>query len=106
MLKHLLVPTILCALGTSAATAEVIEISPDETVLVERYVREIPTPPPVIEEHMTLRPGSIIPEGVPLRPFEGNARLARYAFFVSVDHKIVVADPRTREVVRILDQRD
>jgi hypothetical protein len=97
---------IAVAASMSPALAQnVIAISPDETVLVERYVREIPEPPPVIEEHMTLRPGSIIPEGVPLRPFENVEGLKRLAFFVSVDHKIVVADPRTRMVVHILDQK-
>lgn len=87
-----------------ASAQEVIEISPGDTVLVERYVREAP-PPPVIEEHMTLRPGSIVPAAVPLRPFDGQPSLSRYSFFVSVDHKIVVTDPKTRVVVRILDQK-
>lgn len=98
----------LCALASAAVPAlaqDVVEISPDDTVLVERYVREIPAPPPVIEEHMTLRPGSVIPEGVQLNRFEDHPSLDRYAYFVSVDHKIVVADPRTRVVVRILDQK-
>ena len=91
--------------GTRASADELIELSPGDTVLVERYVRAIPEPPPVIEEHMTLRPGSILPEAVPLRHFEGQPSLERYGFFVSVDHKIVVVDPRTRTVVRILDQK-
>lgn len=82
-----------------------IEISPGDAILVERYVQEVPVPPPIIEEHMTLRPGSVIPEGVPLTKFEKAPSLARYGFFVSVDHKIVVADPGTRVVVRILDQK-
>ena len=84
---------------------DVVEIAPGDTVLVERYVREIPAPPPMIEQHQTLRPGSVLPEGVPLNRFEGEAKLDRYAFFVSVDHKIVVVDPRTRIVLRILDQK-
>ena len=92
------------ASATPAFAQRVIEISPDETVLVERYVREIPEPPPIIEQDMTLRPGSVIPEAVPLRPFEKIAALSRYAYFISVDHKVVVADPQTRVVVRILDQ--
>ena len=103
-MKIVLIGTLI-ALATPALAQEVVEISPDETVLVERYVREIPEPPPVIEEHMTLRPGSVIPEGVPLRPFDNVAALHRYGYFVSVDHKIVVADPKTRVVVRILDQK-
>lgn len=105
-------PSLIFALGTMAAASippalaqEDIEISPEDSVLVERYVREIPAPPPVIEEHMTLRPGSVIPAAVPLQRFKGTPSLARYAYFVSVDHKIVVADPATRVVVRILDQR-
>lgn len=94
-------------LGTMgmAQAQEVIEITPDDQVLVERYVRAVPVPPPIIEEHMTLRPGSVIPEAVPLRRFEGQPALERYAYFVSVDGKIVVADPRSRVVVRILDRR-
>ncbi len=92
------------AIAAPALAQRFIEITPDETVLVERYVRESPEPPPIIEQDMTLRPGSVIPEAVPLRPFERIAALSRYAYFISVDHKIVVADPRTRVVVRILDQ--
>ncbi len=101
----------LCGAFTLALTAmaaradEIIDISPGDTVLVERYVRAVPEPPPIIEEHVTLRPGSVLPAAVPLRRFEGQPSLDRYAFFVSVDHKIVVVDPRTRVVVRILDQK-
>ena len=81
-----------------------LQVSPEETVLIERYVREEPEVP-IIEEHMTLRPGSIIPEGVPLRVFSKNTELARFAYFISVDDKVVIADPRTRTVVRILDKK-
>ena len=95
----------LALIAVGARADEIIEISPGDTVLVERYVRAIPEPPPIIEEHMTLRPGSVLPEAVPLRRFEGQPSLDRYAFFVSVDHKLVVVDPRTRVVVRILDQK-
>ena len=104
-MKTIVALALLTVIAAPAAAQQLIEISPDETVLVERYVRESPLPPPVIEEHMTLRPGSVIPEGVPLRPFEKVAALDRYVYFVSVDHKIVVADPHTRVVVRILDQK-
>lgn len=81
-----------------------IEVSPEDSLRMERYVRE-ETDVPVIEQHMTLRPGSIIPEGVQLRVFSKDTELARYAYFVSVDNKIVVADPRTRVVVRIIDKK-
>ena len=93
-------------IAIAAHADEIIEISPGDSVLVERYVRATPEPPPIIEEHVTLRPGSVLPEAVPLRRFEGQPSLERYAFFVSVDRKIVVVDPRTRVVVRILDQKN
>ena len=92
------------AVATPALAQRAFEFSPDESVLVERYVRERPEPPPIIEQDITLRPGSVIPDAVPLRPFEKVEALSRYVYFVSVDHKIVVADPQTRVVVRILDQ--
>lgn len=96
---------VLSLVAFAASAEDFIEISPGDTVLVERYVRAIPEPPPIIEEHMTLRPGSVLPEAVPLRRFDGQPSLERFGFFVSVDHKIVVVDPRTRTVVRILDQK-
>ncbi len=105
MIKPSLFAICLAALATSALAQDVVEFDPGDTVLVERYVREIPEPPPVIEEHLTLRPGSVIPEGVLLRRFVGQPRLERYAYFLSVDGKIVMADPLTRVVVRILDAK-
>ena len=89
-------------LATSALAQGVI-LTPDESVLVERYiVEEAALPPPVVfEENITLRPGSIVPAGVALQPFGGRSSLARYAFFVSVDNQVVVVDPASRVVVRI-----
>ena len=87
-----------------APAPRAIEVSPDDSLRMERYVRG-ETDVPVVEQHMTLRPGSIIPEGVQLRVFSKDTELARYAYFVSVDDKIVIADPRTRVVVRIIDKK-
>jgi hypothetical protein len=89
---------------TEAAPPRVIEMSPDDSMRAERYIQE-ETDVPVIEDHMTLRPGSVIPEGVPLRPFSRVSELGRFVYFVSVDHKIVIADPESRTVVRIIDER-
>lgn len=88
------------------AFAQTVVISPEETVLVERYIVQEPAlPPPVtIEEHQTLRPGSVVPVGVPLQQFR-EPRLAKYAYFVSVDNKVVVVDPATRTVVRIFSAK-
>ena len=85
------------------AMAQAVVITPDESVLVERYIVEEPTlpPPVVIEENTTLRPGSLVPAAVPLQPFGGRSTLAKFSYFVSVDDKVVVVDPVTRTVVRI-----
>ena len=91
----------------SPALSQVVVLSPDEDVLVERYIIETPSlpPPVVIEENMTLRPGSIVPAGVALQNFGARSSLARYGFFVSVDNKVVVVDPATRTVVRIFNAK-
>lgn len=86
--------------------AEIRVISPDETVLVERYIEtepDLPAPAP-LEQNTVLRPGSSVPEAVPLRPFRGVSGLSRYGYFISVDRKVVVVDPATRVVVRIFDE--
>ena len=52
-----------------------------------------------------MRPGSIIPDDIPLRPFGGltDPVYQGYRYFVSQDRKVVIVDPETRTVVRILD---
>ena len=82
-------------------------ITPDDSVLVDRYIVELPAlPPPVtIEENTVLRPGSSVPASIPLTPFAGRSQLAKYGYFVSVDDKVVVVDPQTHVVVRILDAK-
>ena len=74
-----------------------------DDMIVREYVAR--QPPPVVEFHQTIRPGSIIPEGVPLKIFppEASADLQGYAYFVSADRKLVVVEADTRRVVRILD---
>lgn len=88
------------------AVAQTVVITPEQSTLVERYVVQEPLPAPVtIEEHQTLRPGSVVPPGVPLQPFRGVSELGKLAYFVSVDNKVVVVDPATRVVVRIFNAR-
>ena len=74
----------------------------DDTIAREYVTRQ---PPPVIEFHQTIRPGAIIPDGVPLKIFPADASpdLQGYAYFVSADRKLVVVEADTRRVVRILD---
>jgi len=93
---------------TTVTTTRTFDLPPQEEVTVREYVaHEHPAPASiVIERHMTVRPGSIIPEDVPLHPLRaiGTPNLARYAYFLSPDHKIVIVDPDTREVLRIISQ--
>ena len=95
----------LCA-SSLAAIAQVLVVPPEDDVLIERFIVEQPLPPPVVlEDNITLRPGSVVPTGVALRPMGGTGSLAKYAYFVSVDGKVVVVDPASRQVVRILSAK-
>lgn len=100
-----------CALlpGLAFAQTTVITGPAPWTVEDEPVVRGYVTrePPPVVEFHQTLTPGSVIPEKVPLKIFPADAppNLRGYAYFVSVDHKIVVVEADTRRVVHILDMQ-
>lgn len=77
----------------------------DREVVVRKYVERTPTEPVVIQEGGTVRPGSIVPSYVPLQTFGGltDPFYQGYRYFVSPDHKVVIVDPSTRTVVRILD---
>lgn len=82
-----------------------VDLRPDEEVVVREYiVRRRPTP--IVVEGGTVRPGSIVPADVDLQAFDESAlpSLRRYAYFVSPDSKIVVVEPTTRQVVRILNR--
>ena len=67
-------------------------------------VREFVTPDGTVHMDQTLRPGSEVPRGVPLKLFPASAppRLQGYAYFVSADRKIVVVEADTRRVVHII----
>ena len=77
----------------------------DREVVVREYVERTPSEPVIIREGGTVRPGSIIPGDIPLRPFGGltDPFYQGYRYFVSPDRKVVLVDPETRMVVRILD---
>jgi hypothetical protein len=102
-----LIPAFLMAAaltGGAAAQSTVVlhPLTGEDDVIVRDYVTRVA--PPAVEFHQTLRPGSIVPEGVPLQIFGSDAPkdLSGYAYFVSVDNKVVVVEADTRRVVRIL----
>lgn len=85
------------------------DFDPDDEVVVRDYfVRQ----PPIIVGRsidlgsIPLRPGSVIPADVALAPFTDapTPSLRRYSYFVAPGDKVVVVNPETRVVVRILDR--
>jgi|RhiMethySRZTD1v2_1073278.scaffolds.fasta_scaffold3345719_1 uncharacterized protein DUF1236 len=90
--------------GPVVQSPDDLTLAPDEEVVVREYfIRRRPT---VITSETTVRPGSVIPDFVELQPFDEAPVpvLRRYTYFVSPSNKIVVVDPATRKVVRILDR--
>jgi hypothetical protein len=82
-----------------------VEIDPDQEVVIRRRVIEEQPAPSVIEiprGQVTI--GSAVPRDIPLRPMSrfGSQGLANLAYFISPDHKIVVVEPQTRRVVKII----
>lgn len=99
------------ALFTCSAFAQAVivtpdEFGPDDDVVVRDYIVRRPVGPGPIVGSIPLRPGSIVPPDVRLAPFTEapNPRLRRFGYFVAPGDKIVVVDPETRAVVRILDR--
>ena len=92
---------------TPAITAEDLDLPADREVIVREYVIRTPVAPVIIEGGGTVRPGSVVPDYVQLRRFDDIAvpSLRRYGYFVSPDNKIVIVEPTTRQVVRIISQQ-
>jgi hypothetical protein len=95
--------------GSALAQAVIVgpdDFDPDDEVVVRDYIVRQPVGPGPIVGSIPLRPGSIVPPDVRLAPFTDapNPRLRRFGYFVAPGEKIVVVDPETRAVVRILDR--
>ena len=82
------------------------DFAPEQETVIRRRIIEQPVAPIEIQGG-TVRVGSIVPNYVDLQPMNGigSPRLQRLGYFLSPDDKIVVVEPRTRQVVRIIDQR-
>jgi hypothetical protein len=91
----------LSAFATASMAQPVVVLGDDDDVVIREFV---PPEPPTTEYRQTLIPGSVIPPDVPLKLFPATAppKLRGYAYFVSVDQKLVVVEADTRRVVRIL----
>ena len=91
---------------TAPGAVDELALGPDDEVVVREYVvRRAPTRV-IYQENVRLRPGSVVPGYVDLEPMAGMSqdRYGRLAYFVSPDDKIVMVNPETRTVVRIVDR--
>ena len=85
-------------------TTEPLAIPDEQEVVVREYIVRRPVDRVVEIPGGTVRPGSVIPRDIRLSPLADISvqGLNRYAYFVSPDDKIVIVDPTTREVKRII----
>ena len=93
------------ATGT-VVTTEPLTIPEEQEVVVREYIVRRPVDRIVEIPGGTVRPGSVIPRDIRLSPLADISaeNLSRYAYFVSPDDKIVIVDPTTREVKRIISR--
>jgi hypothetical protein len=93
------------ATGT-IVTSEPLTIPEEHEVVVRQYIVRRPVERIVDVPAGTVRPGSTIPRDVRLSPLADISvpTLSRYAYFVSPDNKIVIVDPATRQVMRIISR--
>jgi len=91
------------ATGT-IVTTEPLTIPEEQEVVVREYIVRRPVERIVEIPGGTVRPGSVIPRDIRLSPLADISvqGLSRYAYFVSPDDKIVIVDPATRQVMRII----
>jgi hypothetical protein len=96
----------ICFPAVAQATTRETIITPaerpfpaDREVVVREFVERTPTKPVIIREGGTVRPGSVIPDDIPLRQFGGltDTFYQGYRHFVSPDRKVVIVDPKTTE---------
>ena len=84
------------------------DFGPDDEGYARDYIvrRPIIVGPAPIVGSIPLRPGTIEPGDVELTPFTDapNPSLRRFGYFIAPGDKVVVVNPATRAVVRILDR--
>jgi hypothetical protein len=87
-------------------TTEPLTIPEEQEVVVREYILRRPVSRIVEVPGETVRPGSVIPPDIRLSPLAdiSVSGLNRYAYFVSPDDKIVIVDPASRQVMRIISR--
>jgi hypothetical protein len=85
---------------------EVLAFPEEHDAVLRDHVRRRPVERIVQIPGGPLRPGKVLPRDIRLSPLANLSveTLNRYAYIVSPDDKIVVVNPATRRVVRVVDR--
>ncbi len=91
---------------STIVTTDPLTVPAEQEILVREYIVRRPVERVVEFPGGTVRPGSVVPGDVRLSPLADISvqGLNRYAYFVSPDDKIVIVEPNTRQVVRIISR--
>ena len=88
------------------ATAEPLPLAAEHEAALREYVGRRPVARIVAVPGDPLRSGSVVPADIRLSPLADMSvpALNRYAYFVAPDEKIVIVDPATRQVMRVINR--
>ncbi len=88
------------------AEPDVLAFPEEHDDILRDHIRRRPVERIVQVPGGPLRPGKVLPRDLRLSPLANLSieGLNRYAYIVSPDDKIVVVDPATRRVVRVVDR--
>jgi hypothetical protein len=87
-------------------TTEPLAIPEEHEVVVREYIMRRPVERVVEVPGGAVQPGSVVPRDLRLSPLADIPvpALSRYAYFVSPDNKIIIVDPATRQVMRVISR--
>jgi hypothetical protein len=84
------------------AAAQTVVITPEQETVVRDYVVAQRVEPVTLPADIVVTEGTVLPETVEVRVLEVPEIEVQYAYLV-VDRRIVLVDPVTRRIVRIID---
>jgi hypothetical protein len=91
---------------TTGTLAEPSAFPEQYDAVVREYILRRPVERIVEVPGGTARAGGTIPRSIRLSPLAdiSEPSLSRYAYFVSPDNQIVIVDPATRQVMRVISR--
>jgi hypothetical protein len=93
---------LLFLAGMGIAAAQTVVITPEQETVVRDYVVAQRVEPVTLPADIVVTEGTVLPETVEVRVLEVPEIEVQYAYLV-VDRRIVLVDPVTRRIVRIID---